>query len=297
MIITLIYINDLPNFLRTTTASLFADDTNLTASRCSIIDIQTKLNNDLENIHQWLLANKLTLNKDKTEYMIAGPGQRISKIEGDPEVKLGNCNIKRVKETKTLGVIIDDQLKWNAHIDNVVTKVSKAIGMIRRMKIFVSQSTLISVYNAIVQPHFDYCSLVWDIGNVYSLEKLQKMQNRAARVITGRSYEVRSKTILQELGWQPLIENWKENKAVFMYKAKNGKYLTTITDIFNVKKNENYNLCNNDCEFSIKKPKTNFLKKSIGYSGVKIWNELPTELKDNGISLTRFKALLRDRHT
>ena len=49
------------------------------------------------------------------------------------------------------------------------------------------------------------------------------MQNRAARVITGRSYEVRSETILQELGWQPLIENWKENKAVFMYKAKNGK--------------------------------------------------------------------------
>ena len=205
-ILFLIYINDLPNCLRTTTASLFADDTNLTAGGCSIIDIQTKLNNDLENIHHWLLANKLTLNKDKTEYMIVGSRQRISKIEGDPEVKLGNCNIKRVKETKTLGVIIDDQLKWNAHIGNVVTKVSKAIGMIRRMKNIVPQSTLISVYNAIVQPHFDYCSLVWDIGNVYSLEKLQKMQNRAARVITGRSYEVRSETILQDLGWQPLIE-------------------------------------------------------------------------------------------
>jgi hypothetical protein len=165
-ILFLIYINDLPNCLRTTTASLFADDTNLTASGCSIIDIQTKLNNDLENIHQWLLANKLTLNKDKTEYIIAGSRQRISKNEGDPEVKLGNCNIKRVKETKTFGVIIDDQLKWNAHIDNVVTKVSKAIGMIRRMKHFVPQSRLISVYNAIARPHFDYCSLVWDIGNV-----------------------------------------------------------------------------------------------------------------------------------
>ena len=55
-----------------------------------------------------------------------------------------------------------------------------------------------------------------------------------------------------------------------------------------MKNNKNYNLRNNDCDFSIKKPKTNFLKKSIGYSGVKIWNELPTELKDNGISLTRF---------
>ena len=68
------------------------------------------------------------------------------------------------------------------------------------MKMFVPQATLISVYNAIVQPHFDYCSLVWDIGNAYSLKKLQKMQNRAARVITGKSYEVRSQSILQELG-------------------------------------------------------------------------------------------------
>ena len=118
----------MPNCLRTTTASLFADDTNLTASGSSI--------------HQWLLANKLTLNKDKTEYMVAGSRQRVSKIENDPDVKLGNCNIKRVRETKTLGVIIDDQLKWNSHIDNVITKVSKAIGMIRQMKAFVPQSTL-----------------------------------------------------------------------------------------------------------------------------------------------------------
>ncbi len=87
----------MPNCLRTTTASLFADDTNLTASGSSI--------------HQWLLANKLTLNKDKTEYMVAGSRQRVSKIENDPDVKLGNCNIKRVRETKTLGVFIDDQLK------------------------------------------------------------------------------------------------------------------------------------------------------------------------------------------
>ena len=92
--------------------------------------------------------------------------------------------------------------------------------MIRRMKNVVPQSILISVYNAIVQPHFDYCSLVWDIGNVYSLEKLQKMQNRAARVITGRSYEVRSETIVQDLGWQPLIEKWRENKAVLCTKPK-----------------------------------------------------------------------------
>ena len=79
------------------------------------------------------MANKLTLKKEKTEYMIVGSRQRIRKIEGDPEVKLGNCNIQKGKETKTLGVIIVDQLKGNAHIDNVVTKVSKAIGLMSKL--------------------------------------------------------------------------------------------------------------------------------------------------------------------
>ena len=96
---------------------------------------------------------------------------------------------------------------------------------------FVPRATLISVYNAIVQPHFDYCSLVWDIGNTYSLEKLQKMQNMAARVITGRSYEVRSQSILQELGLQPLVHRWKQHKAVFMHKVKNGNCFTNITNM------------------------------------------------------------------
>ena len=71
--------------------------------------------------------------------------------------------------------------------------------MIRRLKAFVAQSTLISVHNTIILPHFDYCSLIWDIGNAYSHEKLQTMQNRAARVNTGKSNDVRSKDILQEL--------------------------------------------------------------------------------------------------
>ena len=113
---------------------MFADDTNLTASGDTITNIEVKLRKDLEN-------------------MIAGSRQRINEIENHPDIRLGNDNIKRVKETKTLGIIIDDQLKWNTQIDNVVAKVSRAIGLIQCMKMFVPQATLISVYNATVQPH------------------------------------------------------------------------------------------------------------------------------------------------
>ena len=102
-----------------------------------------RFSSDLNKIHQWLLDNKLTLNKDKTEYMIIGSAQRISKITNEPKITIGGNEIKRVKVTKTLGVIVDEILKWNDHINNVITKVSRGIGMLRRIKECVPKSTLI----------------------------------------------------------------------------------------------------------------------------------------------------------
>jgi hypothetical protein len=83
---------------------MFADDTNISTNGKTNDELQERINVDLENIHQWLLANKLTLNKDKTEYMIIGSRQRISNFVTDPKIELGESVIKRVHKSKTLGV-------------------------------------------------------------------------------------------------------------------------------------------------------------------------------------------------
>ena len=98
---------------------------------------------------------------------------------------------------------MDEHLTWDGQLENIQTKVSRGIGMLRRMRI-VPKTTLTKVYNAVILPHFDYCSLVWDNCSDYLIDKLQKLQNRAARVITGRSYETRSRDVFKELHWQPL---------------------------------------------------------------------------------------------
>ena len=68
---------------------MFADDTNVTVSSSSIEDIQIKLNNELEKLHHWLLANKLSLNVKKTEYMLIGSQQRLSQITYEPQISIG----------------------------------------------------------------------------------------------------------------------------------------------------------------------------------------------------------------
>jgi hypothetical protein len=270
---------------------MFADDTNISTQGKTDTEIQERLNTDLENVHQWLTSNKLTLNKKKTEYMIVGSRQRISNISTDPIVKLGDSTIKRVNKSKTLGVIVDEHLSWNDQIQSIVSKSSKGIGMIRRIKKFVPQSTLLKVYNAIVLSHFDYCSLVWDNCSDYLLDKLQKLKNRAARVITGRTYETRSKDVIKELNWQPLSERLNRNKCIFMHKIKNNVMPQSVIEMFKIKENQVYQFRSNNINFSLGKPVTNFMKRSISYSAASLWNSLPSLAKEQN-SLSKFKSIL-----
>ena len=76
-------------------------------------------------------------------------------------VNIGGKEIKRTKSVKSLGVIVDENLSWKEHIDNVCTKLPKAIETIRGAKTFVQEGTLKTMYNTLVLSHFDYCSLVW----------------------------------------------------------------------------------------------------------------------------------------
>ena len=138
----LLYVNDLPNCLNQSSAEMYADDTNLTASSDDLHCLQTILNSELNNIYQWLVANKLTLNVDKTEYMIIGTRQKLNHLSHDMEVHIGEKKLKQVTSKKVLGVTIDDQLSWEEQVDNISKKVSQGIGVLRRAKLFVKYDTL-----------------------------------------------------------------------------------------------------------------------------------------------------------
>ena len=172
---------------------MFADDKNITISAKNAEDFEEKFNNELSNMHNWLLANKLTVNVDKSEYILIGSRQRLAGIDIEPIINIGGKNLRRVSKTKSLGILIDENLNWNDQIDNICKKASKKIGILRRAKKYISQQSLLTIYQSLVQPYFDYCSLVWGNCNQTCKDKLQKLHNRAAREITGDTYDVRNK--------------------------------------------------------------------------------------------------------
>ena len=166
-------------------ARMYADDTHLTFASNNIETINDVMNHDLSNVNTWLAANKLTLNSSKTKFMLIGLRQRLGTYDTPPKLIIGGDIIKQVSSVKSLGVHVDENLSWNIHIEKIAKKIASGIGAIKRCCTpFVNRTTLESVFNALVQPYFNYCSEVWGHCNKSLSNKLQKLQNRAARILT-----------------------------------------------------------------------------------------------------------------
>ena len=268
----LIYINDLPQCLNHATARLFADDTNLTVTGVSIQEIESNMNRDLAHVNDWLLANKLSLNVVKTEFILIGSAQKLNSIVIQPNIEINQVKINQVGNATVLGVEIDDR-SWHSHIDKVAKKVTSGIGAIRKIRDLVDRETLISVYNALVNPHFDYCSEVWDTMGVGLSNRLQKLQNRAARVIMNFSNDIPGPEALNALGWENLVTRRAKTKAKTMYKVLNKLAPSPLEKLFEHKRNiTQYNLRGSSTSLQLPQPKTEKLKKSFSYDGAKVWN-------------------------
>ena len=110
---------------------LFADDSNVFISGKDVEVMCEKLNNDMENIRQWLCCNELSLNVSKTHYILFTP--RNKQVE-NLNIKIQNTNIERVSVTKFLGVMIDAHLSWKCHIKYTCQKISKCLGVILKAR-------------------------------------------------------------------------------------------------------------------------------------------------------------------
>ena len=285
----LIYDNDMPKCLGYGTARLFADDTNLTFTSCSLPVLQNKMSNDLNEIAAWLNVNKLTLNLLKTDFMLIGSRQRIAALDGNIELSLSNTDVRQVESTKCLGVNIDKNLTWEGHLQSVKQKVSSNLRILKKVKPFLNSENIDTLYRSIIEPYFSYCCLVWDsIGDTLS-NSLQRLQNRAARIVTGAAYSKPSGEVFEELGWTQLNSMRQFHKAIMMFKIVNGLAPPYLTEMFTSNNAlNNYGLRSSNYDLELPKCRTNYYKNSFAFSGVKVWNALPRNLKEER-SLEKFK--------
>ena len=179
----LLYINDLPLASNDSHFILFADDTNIIFSHDNPDRLENIINNELRIISNWFKLNKLSLNINKTNYMIFR-NKYSNKTNFNPTVRIDDKNIVQVDVTKFLGILIDCNLSWKSHTTHITKIVSRYNGIIRKIKPYLNKTSLLTLYNTLVLPYLSYCTMIWGDRNNSHLNTLFLMQKKIIRTCT-----------------------------------------------------------------------------------------------------------------
>ena len=136
---------------------MYAADTTLYCNINQNIS-EIEINHELWKVSQWLAANKLSLNVGKTKFMVF---RMRNKVVSYPDLQINGNAIERVTQFNFLGLILHESLSWDKHINHISLKVSKAIGILYRLKSIYPHRVVLTLYNTLILPHFNYCILSW----------------------------------------------------------------------------------------------------------------------------------------
>ena len=192
----ILYINDLCHVATRCFLMLFADDSNLFYTGDDLEALNREINEELGNILFWLEVNKLSLNVNKTHYIIFRSRNIATQ---DVHINVKNVTIDKVEYTKFLGVIIDEKLSWKQHIEYVRKKLSKSTGILSKARKYLPKECLKTLYYTFAYPYLTYCIHVWGKSFTTYIAVIAKVQKRLIRIITNSHYREHTSPLLKKI--------------------------------------------------------------------------------------------------
>ncbi len=262
----LIYINDMPNISMNCNFTLFADDTTVTASNKNLKDLQLVINSELKTLYKWLITNRLTLNMEKTKYILFTPKNK--KINQYVTIKMNNRIIDNVEHIKFLGIIIDNKLSWQPYVRYLTTKLAKSISILIKLKGVVTRKTMINMYYSYVYPLLTYGVTLW--GNTYksNIKKIFYLQKFALRVINEVPYLTSTNNLFKKCKILKLHDVISLETLKIIYKHKLGLLPKKFKKLFLI----NTSSTRQAGLFLIPKHRTNYRAFSIKILAAKLYN-------------------------
>ena len=278
-ILFIIYINDLPSVSDNLSATLYADDTNFSLSNSDFTNIIPTLNTELTSVYNWTVANRLTINVNKTELLLFT--NRQSDVTDD-QVLLNGCSIGFVDQARFLGVIIDKKLNFSKHINHVVGKVSRHAGILYKVKDFLTPHAKLTYYNSFVLPYISYNIVHWGGTNATHLKPLITVQKRIIRTMVNAKARDHTKPLFFRL--KILTVN-----DLYAFHAATDTHSKILCGRYGV----SHNLNTRNRNRAVPKPYgLTRTRQSVSFKGPNIWNSLPDSIKSIQ-SLPSFKRALK----
>ena len=283
----LVYINDITDNI-STNIRLFADDTALFIDVDDPAGSTNLLNNDLGTINAWADKWLVKFSVPKTKSMIMTLNPNAPPYQ---PLKMNDVTLTEVQEHKHLGVTLTKNLSWSVHITNISNAASKRLDIMTGLKNMLDRNTLEIMYKSFVRPLLEYSDMLWDGCFQKDADKLEVLQHRAGRIVSGAIRGTPTVNVYRELGWEPLHRRRERHKLMLYYKIVHGMTPSFLTDLLppSVGTRTQYNLRNapNLTGYS---SRTETFKRSFFPSTTHLWNSLPVEVRqlDNINSFKRF---------
>ena len=186
---------------------------------------------------------------------------------------MDNIVIERENVTKFLGVLIDENLSWKQHINNVSSKVSKSIGILYKSRQIVKKPMLIQLYFSFIHSHLSYANIAWASTHKSKLEPLYRHQKHAARIINFKDKFTHAQPLLYDMKALNIFQLNLSHILYFMFKCKKKIAPPIFHDLFTPKPENKYN---SRSKGKLKEPfyRKKLTQFNIEYRGPHLWNEL-----------------------
>ena len=278
----LIYIDDLQNAAPSLSTLLFADDTTLHLSDVSYSHIARTFNNELINIEKYMISNRLSINADKTFAILFT--NRPNLIDPSIQLKINNQTILFRESSKFLGVIIDSKLSFEMHINLVIKKISKTIGIFYKLKQNgAPKNVLICMYYSLFYPYLLYGNLIWGKTYRVHINKLLILQKKIIRIISGAEFLAHTNPLFVDCKILKIEELFTYLCGIQAYKLRISSSLATSTHLHNTRGNN---------QALPRYRRLNSSQRSLSYICPTVWNSLPEFIKCSE-SLNIFKNNLK----
>ena len=234
--------------------------------------------------------NKVLLSDDKTEFVMIGTKQLLAKVNIE-HILIGDCVIRAKEVVKNLGTWLDSTLSMNSHVNNTCSNAFYYMFNIRRIRKYLSRRSTKTLIHAFVSSRVDYCL------PAYHLNKLQKVQNAAVRLIFQESKYCHVRPLLYNLHWLPVKFRIDFRMLLLTYKAINGLAPFYLYELISLEKACKYKL-RSDCDGLLLNPVkfktlTTLEDRSFAAAAApQLWNSLPHAIRCSP-SVASFKKTLK----
>ena len=183
--------------------------------------------------------------------------------------------IERSRLVKCLGALVDDGLNWKEHVQSVRRKCFAGLAKLRRLRDVLPPKTKKQIYNGLVQPHLDYCSVVWQECSRELRRSLERVQNYGMRLILSKPPRTPSEQLREELGWKTLEERRSRSRLYLVHKCITGQAPASLCQRVEL----NTRNTRGGLKLVLPRPTTDFFKKSFCFRGAQDWNTLPSDIR------------------